>query len=315
MKKIFTMVATAIILASCSQAELEETSVGQKEIKFSNLNDKVTRAANDNNSNYKVYAVWSGATNNNWFINDVANGTTNLPQSGPYYWPTTGGTVDFYSWAPATVTATGTYPTLSIAYAVPSDAAEDFTIANPKTGLSAGTVAFEFAHKLAKISVTASLSQDLLDAGYTLSTTGLTANLGVKSTGGTIDPKTADAAWTAPNATATSYTGAASYMIMPQSSIGCTIQVTGGIEVKDANDHTIYSGDLSQYTIVAGNVPAVGTVPADMFGMGKHYMLNLTIADDSTGGGGEDIFNIITFSANVADWDTVGGTDTPLPQP
>lgn len=89
MKKIFTMVATAIILASCSQAELEETSVGQKEIKFSNLNDKVTRAANDNNSNYKVYAVWSGATNNNWFINDVANGTTNLPQSGPYYWPTT----------------------------------------------------------------------------------------------------------------------------------------------------------------------------------------------------------------------------------
>ena len=72
---------------------------------------------------------------------------------------------------------------------------------------------------------------------------------------------------------------------------------------------------MSQYTIVAGNVPAVGTVPADMFGMGKHYMLNLTIADDSTGGGGEDIFNIITFSANVADWDTVGGTDTPLPQP
>ncbi|MCS2866741.1 hypothetical protein NXW13_25705 [Bacteroides thetaiotaomicron] len=44
-------------------------------------------------------------------------------------------------------------------------------------------------------------------------------------------------------------------------------------------------------------------------------MLNLTIADDSTGGGGENIFNIITFSANVADWDTVGGTDTPLPQP
>lgn len=34
MKKIFTMVATAIILASCSQAELEETSVGQKELNF-----------------------------------------------------------------------------------------------------------------------------------------------------------------------------------------------------------------------------------------------------------------------------------------
>lgn len=314
MKNIFTMVATAIILASCSQAELEETSVGQKEIKFSNLNDKVTRAANDNNSNYKVYAVWSGATNSNWFINDVVDGTTNLPQNGPYYWPTTG-TVDFYSWAPATVTATGTYPALSIAYTVPTNAAEDFTIANPKTGLSASTVAFEFAHKLAKISVTASLSQDLITAGYTLTTTGLTANLGVQSTGGTIVPTTADAAWTAPNATAASYTGAASYMIMPQSSIGCTIQVTAGIVVKDANDHIIYSGNLSQYTIKSGDVPAVGTVSANTFGMGKHYMLNLTIADDSTGGGGEDIFNIITFSANVADWDTVGGTDTPLPQP
>ena len=244
----------------------------------------------------------------------MANGTTNLPQNGPYYWPTTG-TVDFYSWAPATVTATGTYPTLSIAYTVPSNAAEDFTIANPKTGLSAGTVAFEFAHKLAKISVTASLSQDLITAGYTLTTTGITADLGVQSTGGTIDPKTADAAWTAPNATTASYTGAASYMIMPQSSIGCTIQVTAGIVVKDANDHIIYSGNLSQYTIKSGDVPAVGTVSANTFGMGKHYMLNLTIADDSTGGGGENIFNIITFSANVADWDTVGGTDTPLPQP
>ena len=79
MKKIFTMVATAIILASCSQAELEETSVGQKEIKFSNLNDKVTRAANDNNSNYKVYAVWSGATNNNWFINESSNNGSKGP--------------------------------------------------------------------------------------------------------------------------------------------------------------------------------------------------------------------------------------------
>lgn len=67
--------------------------------------------------------------------------------------------------------------------------------------MSAGTVAFEFAHKLAKISVTASLSQDLITAGYTLTTTGITADLGVQSTGGTIDPKTADAAWTAPNAT------------------------------------------------------------------------------------------------------------------
>lgn len=41
MKKIIFMVATAIAFASCSQTELDENFVGQKEIKFSNLNDKV----------------------------------------------------------------------------------------------------------------------------------------------------------------------------------------------------------------------------------------------------------------------------------
>ncbi|WP_298648808.1 fimbrillin family protein [uncultured Proteiniphilum sp.] len=272
------------------------------------MNDKVTtRAANDAGANYKVYAAWSGGTA--WFINDELNGTTNVPQNGPYYWPSTG-TVDFYAYAPATITATGTYPALSIAYTVPANAAQDFTIAAPKTGLSSssGTVAFEFAHMLSKISVKATLHQDLIDAGYVLSTTGLTASLDVQSTGGTIVPTTTPFAWTSPNATAATYTGAASYMIMPQSSIGCAVQVTGGIEITK-NNVEIYSGDLSKYTISGGNVTG------DNFVMGKHYMLNLTISEISTGGGGEDIFNIITFSANVAPWDTETGTDIPLVQP
>ncbi len=308
MKKIFIIAATAMVLAGCSQTELEHTFVGQKEIGFSNLNDKVTtRAANDAGANYKVYAAWSGGTA--WFINDELNGTTNVPQNGPYYWPSTG-TVDFYAYAPATITATGTYPALSIAYTVPANAAQDFTIAAPKTGLSSssGTVAFEFAHMLSKISVKATLHQDLIDAGYVLSTTGLTASLDVQSTGGTIVPTTTPFAWTSPNATAATYTGAASYMIMPQSSIGCAVQVTGGIEITK-NNVEIYSGDLSKYTISGGNVTG------DNFVMGKHYMLNLTISEISTGGGGEDIFNIITFSANVAPWDTETGTDIPLVQP
>lgn len=37
MKKIIFMVATVIAFASCSQTELDENFVGQKEIKFSNL--------------------------------------------------------------------------------------------------------------------------------------------------------------------------------------------------------------------------------------------------------------------------------------
>ena len=305
MKKIFTVAAAALVLAGCSQNELEHTFVGQKEIRFSNLNDKVTtRAANDDNANYKVYAAWSGGTA--WFINDEVNGTTDVPQNGPYYWPESG-TVDFYAYAPATVTATGTYPALSIAYTVPAGADEDFTIAAPKTGLSSGTVAFEFAHMLSKISVKATLHQDLIDAGYVLSTTGLTASLDVQSTGGTIAPTTTPA-WTSPNATTAAYTGATSYMIMPQSSTGCAVQVTAGIQITKSGAE-IYSGDLSKYTILAGDVPG------NNFEKGKHYMLNLTISDISTDGGGEDIFNIITFSSNLADWDTPAGTDVPLVQP
>ena len=307
MKKIIFMVATVMAFASCSQTELDENFVGQKEIKFSNLNDKVnSRAANDESADYQVYADWNGSSTE-WFIDAVVNGTSNSPSGGPYHWPNSG-TVDFYSWAPSSVTATATYPSLSIAYTVPAAANQDFTIAAPRTGLSSGTVAFEFAHMLSKISVTASLSQALLDAGYTLSTTGLAAKLDVQSTGGTVDPKTTPAAWTSPNTTTASYTGAASYMIMPQSSVGCAVQITGGITITK-NGAEIYSGDLNKYEIVSGNVSN------DQFAMGKHYMLNLTISDTSTGGGGEDIFNIINFTANVADWDTPAGTDTPLVQP
>lgn len=280
MKKIIFMVATVMAFASCSQTELDENFVGQKEIKFSNLNDKVnSRAANDESADYQVYADWNGSSTE-WFIDAVVNGTSNSPSGGPYHWPNSG-TVDFYSWAPSSVTATATYPSLSIAYTVPAAANQDFTIAAPKTGLSSGTVAFEFAHMLSKISVTASLSQALLDAGYTLSTTGLAAKLDVQSTGGTVDPKTTPAAWTSPNTTTASYTGAASYMIMPQSSVGCAVQITGGITITK-NGAEIYSGDLNKYEIVSGNVSN------DQFAMGKHYMLNLTISDTSTGGGGED---------------------------
>ena len=307
MKKIIFMVATAIAFASCSQTELDENFVGQKEIKFSNLNDKVnSRAANDNNDNYQVYADWNGSSTE-WFINAVVNGASNVPSGGPYHWPATG-TVDFYSWAPSSITATGTYPTLSIAYTVPAAANQDFTIAAPKTGMSSGIVDFVFAHMLSKISITATLNQDLLDAGYVLSTTGLTAKLDVQSTGGTVDPKTTPATWTSPNTTTASYTGSASYMIMPQSSVGCAIKITAGITITKTGAE-IYSGDLNEYTIVPGNVTG------NEFAIGKHYMLNLTIADTSTGGGGENIFNIITFSATPAPWDTVDGIDTPLVQP
>lgn len=317
MKKIIFMAATAIAFAGCSQTELDENFVGQKEIKFSNLNDKInSRAANDAKDNYVVYAAWSGG-DTSWFINgDEVNGTNDTP-TGTYHWPATG-SIDFYAWAPATVMTTASYPNLTINYTVPTAANQDFTIAAPRTGqtstTNSGVVSLEFAHMLSKVSVTAVLNQDLLDAGYALNTDGLIADLGVALNAGTINPKDGTPAWSAPNGTATKYSSAASYMIMPQSSVDCTVRIRGGIKITK-NGAEIYDGDLSTYTIETDDITG------NQFEMGKHYMLILTISDKSTGGGGTDpenpnpIFNIIEFNSDIAPWDTPTGTDTPLVQP
>lgn len=117
--------AAAAILAGCSKNEQENVDgFTPKQIKFTNLNDKLTRAANDGNDPYRVYAAWSGGTG--WFINDQVS-ASDVPSGGPYYWPASG-SVDFYAWAPADVAATGAYPALSIAYEVPANANKDFTI-------------------------------------------------------------------------------------------------------------------------------------------------------------------------------------------
>ncbi len=44
-------------------------------------------------------------------------------------------------------------------------------------------------------------------------------------------------------------------MIIPQSSAGCKVKITAGITITK-NGTTIYSGDLQQYTIATGNIPA-----------------------------------------------------------
>lgn len=296
MKKILLISAAAVaLMVGCTEGEPGSRG-NAGAVKFSNLNDKVTRAANATNSNYKVYADWSGGTAG-WYIDDTVDGTTNLALNGPYYWPI-GGSTEFYSWAPATVTATGVFPALSIAYAVPAAADEDFTIATPLTGLTSGTAAFQFAHKLSQITVAIDLTQALKDAGYTIVTTGVTATLGVNSTGGTIDPTAASPVWTAPNATAASYTGALTYMIMPQTSTGCTIAPVGNVVIS-LNGNQVYNAGLLSYTILAGDI----TAPTlDQFVMGTHYTLTLTITSASTGPGGPIFGDPILFSSTLSPW-------------
>lgn len=314
-KLIFTVAVLATILASCSKNEVDNV-VNTREnnpIGFTNLNDKVSRSANDKGDNYKVYAKSSLTGESDWFIDDEVKDDNSIESGSVYFWPS-GATVDFYAWAPSTVTATSTYSSLSIDYTVPAtNADEDFTVATPQTGLSSGTVAFQFSHMLTKISISAQLAQALLDAGYSMTFT--SASLTVNSNGGTVIPTASAPEWTSPvNSTSATYSGAKSYMVMPQTSTGCIVKLMDVTITKGGSE--IFKGNMKAYAIAADNVSG------NAFVKGSHYNLTLTVngsAHDDGGAGGsgseKPVFgDQISFSASLAaDWNTPA-TDIPLTQ-
>ena len=330
MKKIFLATAAIVILASCSKNESELLKNSANEIKFSNLNDRVTRAANDAGDNYRIYANSTMTSEASWFINDVINGSNpdiNKAQGGPYYWPA-GETVDFYSYAPAGSTnaaVTPTYafgaPTFSVVYTVPTAANEDFTIATPMLGLdktagsNTGTVDFTFNHMLSKIEVTATLSAALTASNYVINLTNATVTLTVASNQGTLNAMSGAATFTSIGGSPLPYTGAKSYMIMPQTSTGTKIQLNGVVITRNGVTVFPVSGgatDLKEYTILAGDVTdALNNT--DVFLKNTHYTLNLELQGTSHDDDDELIFGEeIKFSATTATWLT-GGFITPNP--
>jgi len=303
MKKVLLLTAAIVVLASCSQNESELLKNPANEIRFSNLNDRVTRAANDAGDDYQVYAKSGVSGETTWFIDDVIDGGTNLAVGGPYYWPASA-SVNFFAYAPATsgtVTATYGTPAVSITYNVLSTADEDFTVATPMTGLTkasgspAGTVEFQFEHMLTMITIDAELASPDLDA-YTLDLTSATAEIIVASNQGTLDATASSPAFTAGGSSAT-YTGAITknYMIMPQTSTGTTIQLKG-VSIK-RNGADVFTGDLLVYPIVSGDIPT------NAFVKGTHYTLTFTITDVSSDDNGDPIFGPeIKFTATTSTW-------------
>lgn len=298
MKKILLGVFAILGMASCSNNDFkEENAVDQNTITFSNLNSR-TRAANDVSDNYKVYAELStGATS--WYIDDVVNGSgvdLNKAQNGPYYWPNPLANLIFYSYAPAALTASSTHPNLTVNYTVPATAQEDFTIAAPVTQQQ-GTVPFVFTHMLSKVTITPKLSDALIASGYTIepATGGYKADLTVAANNGTFNVKTK--ALTAGTPATVAYSNYNSYMVMPQSSIGLKIQVRNFIIKK--NGVEMFSGDLSEFTTIAGNVTG------DVLTGNKHYKVTMEINSISTDSNNAPIFNEIFFDATTAPWDDV----------
>ncbi|MGL4292782.1 MAG: fimbrillin family protein [Bacteroidales bacterium] len=207
MKKMIFSLAAVGLLASCSQNEIQEMTEKSNEIKFSTLNDKVTRAANDNKQPYQVYAKSFGLTvlgTPTWFIDDVLTSgdiqgnnlnSTDTPTQ-MHYWPnvTNDWAIKFFAYAPKTADATnivdkevsyGSNKLLAdittddakvqLTYTVPTTAQEDFTIATPVTVTKAeqaankNNVHFQFKHMLTKISIDVKLTDALNNAGYSVS--------------------------------------------------------------------------------------------------------------------------------------------------
>lgn len=338
MKKFLLSAFAVMALVSCSQNELDQNALTQKEMVFSNLNDRVVRAsagyktgANDAGDDYKVYAT-SSLSNAVWYIEDTVWGAkaiasnVNKAQHGPYYWLNSGVKFNFLAYAPSTVGVTtkvsaGSRDLFFDNYTVPASGNEDFTVATPLVGLTSatnnGTVNLQFHHMLSKISISADLSAALKAAGYTIEGTyyaSLTvpydrADLTYAQTGVVGN-------WSGARENShgvgqtTTYNSAKSYMIMSQYSANCSVQLKGlvikksGVQVFPLSGK---SGDLKKLTLVNGQIPG------DYFSFGKHYRLNFTINDLASDNDGDLVFGKeINFSAEIANWSVV---DAALVQP
>ncbi len=299
MKKILIMAIALFSVVSCTKT-VDNQALSNDSMSFQTLNR--TRAANDSGSDYKIYADGGDGM---WYINDIINGSgvnVDNPQNGPYFWPNPARDLTFYSYAPASVVANDTYPNISIDYTVPATAQEDFTIASPVTQ-NTGQVQLVFEHMLTKITITPKLSDALIAAGYTLdpAVTSFLSDLTMNLNNATYNVKTK--AITQGTTTSTVYSGNNSYMVIPQSSVGVSIVIKDVVIKKGAL--TIFENDLSEYVIVAGDVPN------DMFSNNLHYNIIMEINTNSTDIQGDLVLNEITFSSIVIPWIN---TDTPLVQ-
>lgn len=295
-KMMMGLVACTLFITSCSQNEVTDNDQEQKLIGFNNLNDRLTKAANDSESSYGVFAKYS-ITPSTWFMNDIVVDGTENTYSPAQYWPKTG-TVDFYAYAPQgssnIAITSSTVGNLPLTYTVPLTADEDFTIATPVTGATeaTGTVALSFKHMLSKITVAADLTQDLKDAGY--SVTFSSANVTVAKTTGATNLTTAADLGTTSGA-ATTYSGRKSYMFLPQGSVGVKIQLK---DVTINYGSEVYlNKDLLEYTIETDKVST------NNFVSNTHYAVNFTIQETSKDSAGNPIFGgAIQFSSTLADW-------------
>lgn len=344
MKKMIFSLAAVGLLASCSQNEIQEMTEKSNEIKFSTLNDKVTRAANDGGSNYRVFAKLTGTgTATAWFMNEeMQPGTEGNPSNGfenftggdvivsknKFYWPSnTGWTLNFYGFAPHDAAGANYNPSvtdgiLPITYTVKThdtepDAQEDFTIAIPQsftdiTKPTGNNVHFQFKHMLTKISIDVKLTDALKEAGYSVSYLNSgTPSLTVMDVKATIDATANNPVWDNPlTGNGEAFGDDNQYPTTYEGSSTYLILPQEaiftkiGMPIVITKDGVVVFEGDVTYQIKLGDITT-----GNNFLPGKNYGMNITITELSTDNGsdtGNPIFGPeITFSSEVANWDEV----------
>ena len=116
--------------------------------------------------------------------------------------------------------------------------------------------------------------------------------------------------WTTIDSTSVTYSGANTYVIMPQSAIGNSLIVKDVVIAK--GESVIFSGDLNKYTIKSGDIPAISgnTQSADNFIMNSHYLISLEISSSSKDSADNSIFGdaILFSTTTLVDWDSINTT-------
>ncbi len=317
MKKLILSAAVLAIVASCSTNEVTDVAPSmQSAIGFSTLNDRVTKAANEADDDYQVYAVSSSSDATAFYITDyVSCGDAETAFEGEsgitYYWPTDGSTLAFYAYAPynsSNVSDASTYDScLSLTYVVEDDAQEDFTLASVASQTS-GVVEFTFAHLLSKVTVNVVL-EETFDVNYDLSTTAYRFDLLLAENSLSIAGSTVTYAASATTAEV-AYTSAANdgyYNVLPQTMIdGCNISLDN-ITISHTESGVKLFDDVSLTPISLYEVDGFSG-----FEPGKSYEFTITVGDDATPDDDTDELEIITFKATATDW--TSGTAAVLTQ-
>ena len=324
-KNILATIILCLVITSCSDNTISDINphlnINQK-IGFNTMRHKTaTRYANDNQSNYQVYALIENTTS--WYFNTTVIPTASTDTaaidttSATYYWPGTKD-VTFYAYAPSTIssgTITATSPpTITIDYTIKDEANLDFTIATPVTqsgpaiGDTNTPVPLVFKHMLTKLDFRLDLSTDLTNEGYALNSDYITA-ITVPYSTGTIEVSSDSPTWSMNSTSYATYASSNYYIILPQTfsdTDSCSLQFQDVVITR--GDATFFSGSIKSFNLTADEIAN------STFLQGYHYDIIVTISSGIEDSSDAPIFNgEISFKSSLAAWDIESLSDIAQP--